>query len=68
MACQTLDAALITPRQDHLALNKAIVALANASGQDRLMVRSDGGAETHRYYREATLSRLLTQQPKEPGF
>lgn len=47
----TLDAALITPRQDHLALNKAIVTLANASGQDRLMVRSDGGAETHRYYR-----------------
>jgi hypothetical protein len=47
----TLDAVLITPRQGHLALDKAIVTLANATGQDRLMVRSDGGAETHRYYR-----------------
>jgi hypothetical protein len=47
----TLDAVLITPRQDHVALDGAIAALANATGQDRLMVRSDGGAETHRYYR-----------------
>jgi hypothetical protein len=47
----TLDAVLVTPRQDHLALGKAIATLADAAGQDRLMVRSDGGAETHRYYR-----------------
>jgi hypothetical protein len=47
----TLDAVLVTPRQDHLALDRAIATLANATGQDRLMVRSDGGAETHRYYR-----------------
>jgi hypothetical protein len=47
----TLDAVLVTPRQDHLALGGAIAALANATGQDRLMVRSDGGAETRRYYR-----------------
>lgn len=47
----TLDAVLVTPRQDPLALEGAIAALANAAGQDRLMVRSDGGAETHRYYR-----------------
>ena len=47
----TLDAVLVTPRQDHLALDRAIATLANAIGQARLMVRSDGGAETHRYYR-----------------
>jgi hypothetical protein len=47
----TLDAVLITPRQGHLALDKAMVTLASAAGQDRVMVRSDGGAETHRYYR-----------------
>jgi hypothetical protein len=47
----TLDAVLVTPRQDHVALDGAIAALASATGQDRLMVRSDGGAETHRYYR-----------------
>jgi hypothetical protein len=47
----TLDAVLITPHQDHLALEGAVTTLASATGQDRLMVRSDGGAETHRYYR-----------------
>jgi hypothetical protein len=47
----TLDAVLVTPRQNHLALDEAIAALANATGQDQLMVRSDGGAETHHYYR-----------------
>jgi hypothetical protein len=44
----TLDAVLITPREDHLTLNRAIAALAIATGQDRLMVRSDGGVETGR--------------------
>jgi hypothetical protein len=47
----TLDAVLVTPRQDHLALDGAIAALADATGQDQLMVRSDGGAETRHYYR-----------------
>jgi hypothetical protein len=47
----TLDAVLVTPRQDHLALDGAIATLANATRHDRLMIRSDGGAETHRYYR-----------------
>jgi hypothetical protein len=47
----TLDAVLVTPSQDHLALDRAIATMANATRQDRLMVRSDGGAETHRYYR-----------------
>jgi hypothetical protein len=47
----TLDAVLITPRQGPLILDGAIAALAKATGQDRLMVRSDGGAETHRYYK-----------------
>jgi hypothetical protein len=47
----TLDAVLVTPRDDHLALGRAITALASATEQDRLMLRSDGGAEAHRYYR-----------------
>jgi hypothetical protein len=47
----TLDAVLVTPRQDHQALDGAIATLADTTGQDRLMIRSDGGAETHRYYR-----------------
>lgn len=46
-----LDAVLLVPGQDHTALDAAIVTLACASGQDRLMVRSDGGAETHHYYK-----------------
>jgi hypothetical protein len=47
----TLNAVLVTPRHDHRALDRAITTLANATGHDRLMVRSDGGAESHRYYK-----------------
>lgn len=47
----TLDAVLVTPRHDHIALNSGIAALAIGTGQDRLMVRSDGGTETRRYYK-----------------
>jgi hypothetical protein len=47
----TLDAVLITPCEGNLALDRAIATLADSTGQGRLMIRSDGGAETHRYYR-----------------
>jgi hypothetical protein len=63
----TLDAALVTPRQDHLALDGAIAALAMATGQDRLMVRSDGGAETHRYYRGGNTFPLADVAAKAAG-
>jgi hypothetical protein len=63
----TLDAVLITPRQDHLALDGAVAALANATGQDRLMVRSDGGAETHRYYRGGNTFPLADAAAKATG-
>jgi hypothetical protein len=63
----TLDAVLITPRQDHLALGEAIATLANATGQDRLMVRSDGGAETNRYYRGGNSFPLSDAAAKATG-
>jgi hypothetical protein len=63
----TLNAVLITPRQDRLALDRAIAALANATGQDRLMVRSDGGAETHRYYRGGNTFPLAGAAAKAAG-
>ncbi len=46
-----LDAALITPGREQQALEVAIAALAASTGKDRLMVRSDGGTETRRYYK-----------------
>jgi hypothetical protein len=63
----TLDAVLITPRQEHLALDGAVAALANATGQDRLMVRSDGGVETHRYYRGGNTFQLADAAAKATG-
>jgi hypothetical protein len=46
-----LNAVLLTPGQDHLALDAAVATLATATGQDKMMVRSDGGVESRRYYR-----------------
>jgi hypothetical protein len=63
----TLNAVLITPRQDHLALDGAIATLANATGQDRLMVRSDGGSETNRYYRGGNTFPLADAAAKAAG-
>jgi len=40
-----LDAVLLTPGKDHQAIEAAINALTAATGQERLMVRSDGGGE-----------------------
>lgn len=63
----TLDAVLVPPCQDHLALDRAIATLANATGQDRLMVRSDGGAESHRYYRGGNTFPLVDTAAKAAG-
>jgi hypothetical protein len=63
----TLDAVLITPRQDHLGLGEAIASLADATGQDRLMVRSDGGAETNRYYKGGNTFPLADAAAKAAG-
>jgi len=63
----TLNAVLITPRQDHQALDGAIATLANATGQDRLMVRSDGGSETNRYYRGGNTFPLADAAAKAAG-
>jgi hypothetical protein len=63
----TLDAALIKPRQDHLVLDEAIATLANAIGKNRLMVRSDGGTETNRYYRGGNTFPLADASAKAAG-
>jgi hypothetical protein len=46
-----LNAVLVTPGQDREDLAAAVAVMAEATGQDRLLVRSDGGLETRRYYR-----------------
>jgi hypothetical protein len=46
-----LNGVRVTPDADTTALRTAIVALAEATGAAKLMVRSDGGAETRAYYR-----------------
>lgn len=46
-----MNAVLLTPGQDHAALDAAIATLATATGQDKIMIRSDGGVEARRYYR-----------------
>jgi hypothetical protein len=51
MGMPVLDAVLLTPGQDHRALDAAIIALAAATGQDRLLIRSDGGVEARGYYK-----------------
>lgn len=54
-----LNAVLLTPGQDHLALDAAIATLATATGQDKIMVRSDGGVETRHYYRGGNTFSLI---------
>jgi hypothetical protein len=46
-----LDAVMLTPGQDQPAIDDAIATLTIATGHDKIMVRSDGGAETRHYYR-----------------
>jgi hypothetical protein len=62
-----LDAALLTPGKDHQAIEAAINALTAATGQDRLMVRSDGGGEAHRYYKGGNTFPLATAASKAAG-
>jgi hypothetical protein len=62
-----LDAVLITPGQDHQALDAAIAALTAATGQDRVMVRSDGGTETRPYYKGGNTFPLDTAASKAAG-
>jgi hypothetical protein len=62
-----LDAVLITPSQDHQALDAAIATLAAATGQDRVMIRSDGGAETGRYYKGGNSFPLADAASKAAG-
>jgi hypothetical protein len=51
MGMPVLDAVLVTPDQDRQVLDVAIRSLAAATGQNRLLVRSDGGAEARSYYK-----------------
>jgi len=67
LALPTLDAVLVTPRQDYPTLDGAIAALAKATGQDRLMIRSDGGTETHCYYRGGNTFPLADAAAKASG-
>jgi hypothetical protein len=62
-----LDAVLITPGRDRHVLDAAVTALAAATGQDRLMVRSDGGTETRRYYKGGNTFPLDTAASKAAG-
>jgi hypothetical protein len=62
-----LDAVLITPGHNHQALAAGITTLAAATGQDRLMIRSDGGTETHRYYKGGNTFPLAEAASKAAG-
>ncbi|MGH3401562.1 MAG: hypothetical protein ACRDRJ_03445 [Streptosporangiaceae bacterium] len=62
-----LDAVLITPGQERYALDAGIAALAAATGQDRLMIRSDGGAEERHYYKGGNTFSLPEAASKAAG-
>jgi hypothetical protein len=62
-----LDAVLIRPGPDHGALDAGIAALAAATGQDRLMIRSDGGTEARRYYKGGNTFPLAEAASKAAG-
>jgi hypothetical protein len=62
-----LDAVLIAQGQDHQALDAGIATLAAATGQDQVMVRSDGGAETRRYYKGGNTFSLAEAASKAAG-
>jgi hypothetical protein len=67
LALPVLDAVLITPGQGRCALVAGIAALAAATGQDRVMVRSDGGAENRRYYKGGNTFPLTEAAAKAAG-
>jgi hypothetical protein len=62
-----LDAVLLTPGQDHAAIDAAIATLISVTGQDEIMVRSDGGVETHRYYKGGNTFPLVDVAVKVAG-
>jgi hypothetical protein len=62
-----LDAVLLLPGRDHQELEAAITALATATGRDQLMVRSDGGVETRRYYKGGNTFPLADAASKAAG-
>jgi hypothetical protein len=62
-----LDGILIVPGQDRHALAAGIAALATATSQDQLMIRSDGGAETRRYYKGGNTFPLADAASKAAG-
>ncbi len=62
-----LDGILLTPGQDRDAVDAGIAALAAATGQDRVMIRSDGGTETRRYYKGGNTFQLAEAAVKAAG-
>jgi hypothetical protein len=62
-----LDGTLIIPGQDQHTLEAGIAALATATGQDQVMIRSDGGAETRRYYKGGNTFPLAGAVSKAAG-
>jgi len=62
-----LKAVLIRPGEHHSRIVAAIRALADATGQDRLTLRSDGGTETRRYYRGGNSFPLDQLQVRVPA-
>lgn len=62
-----LDGILIVPGEDRQALDAAITALATATGRDQVMIRSDGGAETRRYYKGGNTFPLADAASKAAG-
>lgn len=53
-----LNAALLPPDQGHFSIAASIQAMTAATGKDRLILRSDGGIETSRYYLGGNTFRL----------
>lgn len=62
-----LNAVLVVPGQGRRELEDAVMVLAEATGNDRLLVRSDGGVETRRYYRGGNSFPLAQVASKAAG-
>jgi hypothetical protein len=62
-----LNAILITLGQDRDVLDAALAALATATGYSTVMVRSDGGTETRRYYKGGNTFPIAEAASKAAG-
>jgi hypothetical protein len=62
-----LNGVCVTPDTDTTSLRTAIVALAEATGAAKLMVRSDGGVETRAYYRGGNSLSIHQIEPHAAG-